>query len=304
MTAGQDLFPCSGVLPFLIDKGPRRALMGRFARVDDVASSILSRHGYPVAVAELSAEAIALAACLASTMDYDGVFTLQASGDGPVKTLFADVTSAGAVRGYTSFDKNIGISERGAPAAIISLMGTGYLAFTVDQGEQGRYQGIVPIEAADLKSVSMRYFSDSEQIDTALLIAARPGADDGWHASALLLQRIPETGGIPETGDSTPDDEDMDLWHTACTLMATCSRDEMLDPGLAPRDLLFRLFHELDVRVQPFRPLRDECRCSPERVERMLATLSDEEKSSLSDDGERIMISCEFCKKEHVYHLS
>ena len=128
-----------------------------------------------MAVAELSAEAIALAACLASTMDYDGVFTLQASGDGPVKTLFADVTSAGAVRGYTSFDKNIGISDRGAPAAIISLMGTGYLAFTVDQGEQGRYQGIVPIEAADLKSVSMRYFSDSEQIDTALLIAARPG---------------------------------------------------------------------------------------------------------------------------------
>ena len=54
-------------------------------------------------------------------------------------------------------------------------MGTGYLAFTVDQGEQGRYQGIVPIEAADLKSVSMRYFSDSEQIDTVLLIAAQPG---------------------------------------------------------------------------------------------------------------------------------
>ena len=278
--------------------------MGRFARVDDVASSILSRHGYPVAVAELSAEAIALAACLASTMDYDGVFTLQASGDGPVKTLFADVTSAGAVRGYTSFDKNISISERGAPAAIISLMGTGYLACTGDQCEQGRYQGIVPIEAADLKSVSMRYFSESELIDTVVLIAAQPGAGDGWQASALLLQRIPETGGSAEARDSTPDDEDMDLWHTACTLMATCSRDEMLGPSLDPQDLLFRLFHELDVRIQPFRPLRDECRCSPERVERMLATLSDEEKSSLSDDGERIMISCEFCKKEHVYHLS
>ena len=48
--------------------------------------------------------------------------------------------------------------------------------------------------------------------------------------------------------------------------------------GSGPRDLLFRLFHELDVRVQPFRPLRDECRCSPERVERMLATLSMKKK--------------------------
>ena len=142
-----------------------------------------------------------------------------------------------------------------------------------------------------------------EQIDTALLIAAQPGADDGWQASALLLQRIPETGGSAETGVSTPDDEDMDLWHTACTLMATCSRDEMLDPGLARRICCSGFFMSLMFAFSRS-PLRDECRCSPERVERMLATLSDEEKSSLSDDGERIMISCEFCKKEHVYHLS
>ena len=290
-----------GVLPFLIDSGPRRALMGRFARVDAAAASILSRHDYPMPVAELSAEAIALAGCLASTMDYDGVFTLQASGDGPVKTLFADVTSAGAVRAYTSFDENIGITETGAPAAIISLMGTGYLAFTVDQGEQGRYQGIVPIEAADLRSVSMRYFSDSEQIDTALMIAANHDDQAGWRASALLLQRIPETGG---TGESIPQSDDDDLWHTACALMSTCSRDELLDPDLTQQELLFRLFHELDVRVQPFRPLRDECRCSPERVERMISSLSDEEKHSLSEDGTSIMISCEFCKKEHVYTLS
>lgn len=298
-------FSTSGVLPFLINAGPRRALMGRLARIDDVAASILERHGYPLAVSELAAEAIALSACLSSTMDFDGVFTLQASGDGPVKTLFADVTSAGAVRSYASFDEQISISGPSEPAAMIALMGTGYLAFTVDQGEQGRYQGIVPIEAADLRSVSMRYFSDSEQIDTALMIAARFDETRGWQASALLLQRIPETGGnADDNADPVMDPETEDLWHTACALMSTCSRDELLDPDLPHEELLFRLFHELEVRAQPFRPLRDECRCSPERVERMLASLSDEEKHSLSEDGKSIMISCEFCKKEHAYSLS
>ncbi|MGC6485207.1 MAG: Hsp33 family molecular chaperone HslO [Candidatus Puniceispirillales bacterium] len=299
MTPDQDNSPArSGVLPFLIDAGPRQVLMGRFVRVDDVASTILGRHDYPLSVAELCAETVALAACLASTMDYDGVFTLQASGDGPVKTLFADVTSQGAVRAYSSHDENMTNTSLGAPAAIISLMGSGYLAFTVDQGEQGRYQGIVPIEAPDLRSVSMRYFRDSEQIDTALIIAARPDGNAGWQASALLLQRIPETGGSGKPGQG-----DADLWHTACALMATCTREEMLDPRLSPEDLLYRLFNELDVRVQPFRPLKDECRCSPERVERMLAALPDDEKHSLSDDGHRIMISCEFCKKEHIHQL-
>lgn len=299
MTAAQDnSHSASGVLPFMIGAGSRQVLMGRLVRVHDVASSILGRHGYPLSVSELSAETIALAACLASTMDYDGVFTLQASGDGPVKTLFADVTSKGAVRAYTSHDENMTRTDLGAPAAIISLMGSGYLAFTVDEGEQGRYQGIVPIEAPDLRSVSMRYFRDSEQIETALIIAARPQEDQGWQSAALLLQKIPETGGA-----GSNEDTDTDLWHTACALMGTCSRDEILDPGLPAEDLLYRLFNELDVRVQPFRYLRDECRCSPERVEGMLKTLSDEEKHSLSEDGERIMISCEFCKKEHVHHL-
>ena len=81
----------------------------------------------------------ALGAALASTMDYEGVFTLQASGDGRVRTLFSDVTSSGAIRGYASMDEDAGgLDQLGYPAPILDLMGAGYLAFTVDQGDQGR----------------------------------------------------------------------------------------------------------------------------------------------------------------------
>ncbi len=64
----------------------------------------MGRHDYPASVNELCAEAMSLAACLSTTLKFDGVFTLQAKGDGIVQTLFADVTSAGAMRSYASFD--------------------------------------------------------------------------------------------------------------------------------------------------------------------------------------------------------
>ena len=289
----------SGVLPFMMDSAARKALLrGRLARVDAVASSILGRHDYPPAVAELSAESIALAACLSSTMDFDGVFTLQAKGDRDVGTLFADVTSAGAVRAYVQIAEDFDTATPlGDPAPLMTLMGTGYLAFTVDQGENGRYQGIVPIEDPDLNAVAMRYFFNSEQLDTALLLAARPDGHGGWHAASLMLQRIPETGGNNAVKPFS--DEDDDLWHTACTLMATCTRDELIDASLAGEELLHRLFHELDVSILPFRPMIDQCRCSPERVERMLSGLPDDEKRDLADDDQIITVSCEFCKKDH-----
>ena len=295
------MMPC-GVLPFMMDAAGRpSAMRGLFARLDDVASAILSRHDYPLAVAELSAEAMALAACLSTTMSFDGIFTLQASGSGPVKTLMADVTSEGAIRGFTHVDGDSDIldSPLGGPAPIMHLMGGGYLAFTVDQGEKGRYQGIVPIEDADLTGVSMRYFRDSEQIDTALLVAAEPDQNSGWRASALMLQRIPEEGG--EGAVLPASKEEAEEWHTACTLMATCTRDELLDPALSQQDLLYRLFNQLSLSVMPLLEIRDECRCSPEKVERMLEDLPREEKLELAEKDNTIVISCEFCKKAHHY---
>jgi molecular chaperone Hsp33 len=298
----------SGILPFVIDAGACRkaAIRGRMVRLDGVVDSILDRHQYPPAIAELAAEAMVLASCLSSTMDFDGIFTLQAKGDGAIKTLLADVTSAGAVRGYAAFDdekgKALEAAPLGCPAPMMDLMGVGHLAFTVDQGKKGRYQGIVPIEAREIKDVALRYFRDSEQIDTALFLAANM-EDNNWQASGLLLQRIPATGGTHD--EVLPmSDEEADIWHTACALMATLGRDELLANDIEPDILVHRLFHELGVSMLPWRVLRDECRCSPDRVEQVLASLSPEERLEFADDNHQLTISCEFCKTEWSWYAS
>ena len=73
------------ILPFYLADGSDDVALirGRMASVGRAASTILARHAYPEIVAILQAEALALAACLSSTLKFDGVFTLQAKGDGP-----------------------------------------------------------------------------------------------------------------------------------------------------------------------------------------------------------------------------
>ena len=69
-------------LPFEIDQ---TGLRGRVIRLGDQVDSILKRHAYHPVIATLLGEALALAACLASTVKFDdGVFTLQARGGGGV----------------------------------------------------------------------------------------------------------------------------------------------------------------------------------------------------------------------------
>ncbi len=59
-------------------------------------------------------ETLALTAVLASALKFDGVFKIQAQGDGPLSLMVADMTHDGALRGYARFDDE-GVAERGEP---------------------------------------------------------------------------------------------------------------------------------------------------------------------------------------------
>ena len=185
-------------LPFQLDA---LGVRGRLVRLGPSLDSIIERHGYPPAVARPLAEAMTLCAALATSLKYEGIFTLQLSGDGPIRLLVTDLTSDGALRGYAQFDSWKlavalgGLSE--APEGYVPrLFGHGRLAFTVDQGQHTqRYQGVVPLEGATLTDCAHTYFRQSEQLPTGIKIAARRdevGGAGHWRAAALTVQQMPE----------------------------------------------------------------------------------------------------------------
>ena len=170
-------------LPFQLDA---LGVRGRLVRLGPALDAIIERHGYPLAVARPLAEAMVLCAALATSLKYDGIFTLQTRGDGPIRLLVTDLTTDGALRGYAQFDSwklavALGGRQREAPEGYVpKLFGHGRLAFTVDQGQHTqRYQGVVPLEGATLADCAHTYFRQSEQLPTGIKIAAKRDVVDG-----------------------------------------------------------------------------------------------------------------------------
>ena len=90
------------IQPFSIEG---HGVRGRLVRLSDVVDT--HHHAStPIRTASraLLAEMMALSAALAAALKYEGVFTLQTKGDGPIRLMVVDITSAGAMRGYAQFD--------------------------------------------------------------------------------------------------------------------------------------------------------------------------------------------------------
>ncbi len=298
-----DPVPDDLVQPFQIDPFQLR---GRLVRLGPLIDKILTQHAYPEPVAALLGEAIALAVALARALKYQGVFTLQTKGDGPVRLMVADVTAAGAVRGYAQFDgdklaRAVALAESNGGSvhgSVPRLLGTGYLALTVDQGEHtDRYQGMVELQGATLAHCIHHYFRQSEQVEAGLKVAVARLPQDGgqrrWRAGCLMIERLPAE-------DPLRRDAEDDGWRRAVILMSSSTSAELVDPHLAPRALLYRLFHEDGVRAYAPRPLAAQCRCTRERVETMLRALTADEIEDMKVEG-RILVTCQFCSAVYEF---
>ena len=285
-----DIVVPRGITPFFL---PRRPVRGRLVRLGPLADALLTRHENHPAVTALTGQALALAAALATALRFRGSFSLQAKGNGPVPMLLADCTEAGALRGYARADADrlaalLATDETPSAAA---LLGSGYLAFTVDQGpDSERHQGIVAIEGESLADMALHYFKTSEQIDCFVRLACAR-TDAGWRASALILERVAGEGGIDPELDVAAQAES---WRTATALAGTLRDAELLDDALPPDRLLYRLFHTEGVAADRPRALAYGCRCSRARLSGVLEGFSTDDLDHMAVNGDIIM-TCEFC---------
>lgn len=285
----------SHVLTFDLD---RAHLRGRITRLGKILDDILTPHHFPEPIEKLLVETMILSVLLSSMLKYEGIFILQAQGNGIVTRLVSDVTSTGDIRGTAGFKQEDleNLLAKNPNPSPVELMGKGYLAFTVDQGEfTERYQGIVELKDNLLDSIH-HYFSQSEQIETAIKMAVKKGDDGKWQAGAIMLQHTPDHSNIPQ--DSKPIAEN---WNRAQILLETCTEEELLDLKLRDEVLLYRLFHEEVVRVYKPLPIHKGCRCTPEKLKGVLSLLSIDDLDHAAIDG-KVTMTCEFCNKDFQFN--
>jgi molecular chaperone Hsp33 len=306
-----------GVVPFQVEGLDVR---GRAVQVGPMLNTILARHDYPAPVARLLAEAVVLTALLGTSLKFDGKFTVQTKGDGPVDLLVADFSSPDALRAYARFDEDaLAEAVKEGKTSPAELLGEGVLAFTIDQGKGLQpYQGIVPLDGSSLEEIAGVYFRQSEQIPTRVRLGVAELYDrdaDGkprhnWRAGGLIIQFLPpapERMRQPDLHGGDGDERDTevadDAWNEARSLVETIDTDELTDPQVAIERLLFRLFHERGVRVYEPQTVYDRCSCSRDKIKGVLSGFTAEEIEASQEDG-GISVTCEFCSTTYRYEVA
>ncbi|MBB3315161.1 molecular chaperone Hsp33 [Rhizobium sp. BK181] len=305
------------VVPFQVEGLDVR---GRAVQLGPMLDAILERHRYPAPVARLLAEVVVLTVLLGTSLKFEGKFTVQTKGDGPVDLLVCDFSTPENVRAYARF--NQGLLDKAVAAGQVEpeqLLGKGMLAFTIDQGKFSQpYQGIVALDGATLEEIAGTYFRQSEQIPTRVRLAAAELFDRDeagkprhrWRAGGLVAQFLPEApermrqpdlhGGDGDTAGLAHKEDD--AWMEARSLVDTIDADELTDPQVGTERLLYRLFHERGVRVYDAREVFDRCSCSREKIKGVLKGFSAEEIDASQEDG-AISVTCEFCSTTYRFEV-
>jgi molecular chaperone Hsp33 len=274
---------CDTLTRFLLDgagvRGVHVCLDSTWQQIRARASS--AHENPPLAAMELLGEATAAAALFTGHTKLNGRLSVQLRGDGPLRTLFAECTSIGTLRGIAQFEEDAEVSRD-----LRALGPDAVLAITIENAaleghEPMRYQGMVALDSDSLAGAFEDYFRQSEQLPTRLLLVS-----DGDRASGLMLQKLP--------GDSG----DEDGWTRVNALFDTLTIRELRDWPVA--SLLHRLFHQDDARILGQRPLAFGCSCSRERVAAMLQSLGGDEAMAAAAEGVA-EIRCEFCGLQ--YHF-
>lgn len=257
---------------FLFDELPVR---GEHVVLEQSYQAVLDNHHYPPAVAALLGEFMAAVALLADSLKFEGLLTLQARSEGEVPLIMAECNEKLELRAIArEADQALGESFQ-------TLVGNkGQLAITVQPSNGERYQGIVALEGNCLARCLEAYFAQSEQLRSHFILHTNK-----QRAAGILLQELPNTMDAEELEQR---------WQHLAYLLASTQDLELLN--LSAEDMLYRLYHEEQVRLFPAREARFCCSCSHERLANALRSVGREElQQMLEEEGGNIELNCEFC---------
>ncbi|MGE9547982.1 Hsp33 family molecular chaperone HslO [Snodgrassella sp. CS2] len=262
---------------FVFDDCPVRGL---HVNLQEVWQHVAENKAYPKAIHRALGELTVAAVLLASNLKFDGNLIVQVQGKGVLKMLVAEATSAATCRATARWDESAKIDEN---MSLVDLLGEGGMFVLTLQPAQGEsWQGMVELSGNSIAQMLMNYMARSEQLATHITLAA-----DESKAGGLLLQRLPEQ------------DINDDSWAELCALAETLTADELLN--LDVQTLLFRLFHEHEVRLFSPQNVEFACTCSRGKVSDMLLLLGGQEVGEAVAEQGSVEVNCDFCHERYVF---
>ncbi len=217
---------------------------------------------------------------------------IRFDSDGPLKKVIAEATSSGEVRGYVA-EPYTDLPLKDGKLDVAGAIGkSGTLTVIKDLGLKEPYTGTVRIYTGEVAEDLAYYFTESEQIPSAVGLGVYIERDGQVSASGgFLIQSFPPRN--PEVID-----------NVISRIEKMPNLAELLRDGKKPEQLLADIFSNIAYEVLEKRELAFKCSCSKERVEQALLSLGKEEVEKLIREQGGAEAKCEFCGQVYSFDQS
>jgi molecular chaperone Hsp33 len=243
-------------------------------------------HAYPIATVALGRTAVG-ALLMASHLKQGQELSLYFQGNGPLRTIFAEATYEGNVRGYTP-NPQLQLQTDGeiktGPAIGIGLMTVTHHLPTGDLP----HRGTVIIRSGEIGDDIAFYLEQSHQIPSIVSLGVHVDQyGKVLAAGGVLIELMP--GHTEETVEKLE----------RRTKSAESISKRILE-GATSEDLVKDFLQDFKlIELEHDYPIKYTCRCTLERVKRSVALLGLDEIDSLITDKKNVEINCEFCGRAY-----
>lgn len=217
---------------------------------------------------------------------------LKFEGNGPLQKMIIEADADGAVRGCAGNPSAEAEPLEGRWNVPGIIGKAGFLTVTRDIGMGGEpYHGMVQLRSSEIGDDLAYYFTESEQVPSAVGLGA--GLDGDFqvsHCGGFLVQALPKAG-------------ESELEAVMANIAALPPLADMLQTG-GPEALLGQIFGDLPYTLLETRDLYFRCGCSREKVERALLSLTATEIHDMIEKDGGAVVTCEFCRQGYSFDAS
>jgi molecular chaperone Hsp33 len=230
-------------------------------------------------------------ALLGATLKGSERLSLQIVGDGPLRSLVAEVFIPSpqhiGARGYTQVpDVDLPLNTQGK-FDVGGAVGRGRLQVTRSYEVGQPYMGVVALASGEIGDDIAAYLADSEQIPSVVAVGVLANPAGIKAAGGAIAQVMP---GADES--------------TIAVLEAHARQlppvTTQIDGGASAEDLARNLAGALDLRIHGAFEVSFTCRCTREKVEVALLGLGRDELAKIRNEQEQTEATCEFCRQRYV----
>jgi len=248
---------------------------GELVQLTKTYQKIIALHEYPIGVQKLLGELVAATCLLTATLKFEGEITVQLQGDGPVGYMSVNGDHNQNMRGIAR------LAQATDSSGLTALIGKGTMVITIRPEKGEAYQGVVALDKDNLADCLVHYFEVSEQIPTQIWLFNNT---DNTQVAGSLIQLLPD-GEDKEKQQS-------DFEHL-CQLTNTIKADEIF--SLDAETLLYRLYHQEEVRLFDPQAVNYLCSCSEEKCLTAISQVEPIELKSIIEEQGCVTMTCDHC---------